>query len=445
MLSPGAHVGGPLASLLVEAGAPERAYEQVAALQRTILDRGVVGAAAENLDAHPRRADGDELAEPEVGGAPVQPWTLAEFVRTAYQDFAGVRYRNGRTVDLRPHLPASWGETRVRFRFGDGAVRATLRQTGSELTVGLVPEGRLPSEAVVRVHAFGQVKAVPVGRAPDDTLAVAADSVALTITPGAIRLGVEAVEADSSYAPPERAFWEDFAWVEPEIPERYPVMRAVERERNLDAPQVSRTNPLALPIVSRTDPEGDDWGTTGTYTYPEGFPRGILDATYLEVARDDSMTYVRIEFAALTNDDDFGYQPTLAALAFDFEEGGQREVGRNSLYRFAPNTGYEYIVFVGDALQVEDARGRVLGRFPNLGDTLISTEEAAIQFSLPRFVLPDLPRGTTVTLLVGARSERGEIGEFRSVVERGSAAAGGGKINPRDPNIYDVMNARVER
>ena len=53
--------------------------------------------------------------------------------------------------------------------------------------------------------------------------------------------------------------------------------------------------------------------------------------------------------------------------------------------------------------------------------------------------------GTTVTLHVGARSERGEIGEFRSVVERGSAAAGGGKINPRDPNIYDVVNDRVER
>lgn len=438
-------LSGPLISALVEHGAPDRAYEQLAALQRLVLERGVVGAIAENVDAHPRRLDGEELAEPEVGGAPVQPWSLAEFVRTSVQDFAGVRYRGGRTVLLEPRLPEPWGETSVRFRLGDGAVRATMRQSASELAVSLVPEGALPRDGVVRVHAFGQVKAVPVTRMQGDTLAVPADSVALTITADQIRLGGETVQPDSSYTPPGGDFWADFAWAEPQIPERYPVMRAVERERQLEETQVSRTNPLATPILSRTDPDGDDWGTTATYTYPDGFPRGILDATYLEVAKDDSMTYVRIEFAALTNDDAFGYQPTFAALAFDTEEGGQREVGRNSLYRFAAGSGYEYIAFVGDALQVEDASGRVLGRFPNLGDALVSTDEAAIQFSLPRFVLPELPRGTNVTLLVGARSEGRDIGEFRRVVERGSAVAGGGKINPRDPNIYDVVNARVER
>jgi hypothetical protein len=31
------------------------------------------------------------------------------------------------------------------------------------------------------------------------------------------------------------------------------------------------------------------------------------------------------------------------------------------------------------------------------------------------------------------------------VQERGDSNVGGGKINPRDPNIYDVVNARVSR
>ena len=444
-------LSGPLVSLLVDAGAADRAYDQTESLVHLILDRGVVGAAAENLDAHPHRAgeagdaEGDASGEPYVGGAPVQPWTLAEFVRNAYQDYAGIRYQNGRTVVLEPHLPDSWGETVTTFRLGDGTVRATMQQDGSELSVGLVPEGRLPRGANVRVQAFGNVKVVPLVQVQGDTLALPLDSLSLAITADEITLGGEAVEADSSYTTPDADFWSDFAWAEPEVVDEYPVMRQVKRARQLDASQVSRTNPLAIPTLTRTDPDGDDWGTTATYTYPTDFPPSVLDASYLEVAEDDSTTYFRIEMAALTSAAELGYQPTLIALAFDTEEGGKVEVGRNSRYVFTPKSaGYEYIVFVGDGLEVEDAGGRQIGAFPELGDALFSAEEALITFSLPKFVLPDLGRGTSVTLLVGARADGGEV-RFRDVGERATTLVGGGKINRNDPNIYDVVNARIER
>lgn len=442
-------LSGPLVSLLVETGAADRAYEQTESLTHLILDRGVVGAAAENLDAHPHRSgeegDGELVGEPYVGGAPVQPWTLAEFVRNAYQDYAGIRYQSGRTVVLEPHLPESWGETQARFRLGSGTVRATMRQSGSELAVGLVPEGRLPRGATVRVHAFGTVKVVPLVEVRGDTLVVPLDSIAVTLTPDDVTVGGEAVEADSSYTLPDAAFWDGFAWAEPEVADEYPVMRQVKQARQLDASQVSRTNPLAIPTLSRTDPDGDDWGTTATYTYPADFPRGVLDASYLEVTEDDSTTYFRIEFNALTGAATLGYQPTLIALAFDTEEGGKVEVGRNSRYVFAPKSaGFEYIAFVSDGLQVEDAQGRVLGSFPELGDALFSVEDATITFSLPKFVLPDLARGTTVTLLTGARADGSEVA-FRDVGERATTLVGGGKINRSDPNIYDVINARIER
>jgi glycogen debranching enzyme len=439
-------LSGPLVSLLTDLGAPSLAYEQTEALQRYLLDRGVVGAIAENVDAHPPQTGDDEAAaDPPEGGSPVQPWTLAEFVRNAYQDYAGIRYESGSTVVLEPHLPASWGTTEARFRLGDGSVVARLAQSEGELTVGLQPSGRLPRGATVRVRAFGQIKAVPVGRAQGDTLVVPVDSIALTITPDAVTLDGEEVAADSSYTPADASAWDDFAFVQPEIPEEYAVMRQVKQQRVLGPEQISRANPLAIPTLTRTDPDGDDWGTTATYTYPGRFPDGVLDAGYVEIAEDDSTTYFRIEMANVVSGAELGFQPTLVALAFDTEEDGKTDVGRNSRYRFPKAAGYEYIVFVGEGLRIEDAQGRVLGEFTEVGDALFDAEDDVITFSLPKFVLPDLGRGTTVSVLVGARDESGGVGAFRNVQERGDQNVGGGKIDPDDPNIYDVVNATVAR
>jgi hypothetical protein len=87
----------------------------------------------------------------------------------------------------------------------------------------------------------------------------------------------------------------------------------------------------------------------------------------------------------------------------------------------------------------------VLGEFEGVGDALFSVDDLAVTFSIPKFVLPDLGRGTTVTVLTGARAEGGGVGAFREVRERGDSNFGGGKINPSNPNVYDVLTARVER
>lgn len=429
---------GPLVSLLVEHGAEGLAYEQTEVLERLLLEQGVVGAVAENLDAHPR-AEGEA---PEAGGAPVQPWTLAEFVRNAFEDYAGIRYAEGHEVVLEPHLPAGWGETRARFRLGAGFVRATIRQSEGELSVGIATEGRLPRGARLRVRGLGREKALPLVREQERAL-VPVDTASVTLTASAVTVDGQDVEADTSYAAPEVGFWDGFAWARPRLLREYPVMRLVRRARRLEPRQVARTNPTALPILSRTDPAGDDWGATATYTYPPGFPEGILDATYLEIARDDSTLYFRVEFTNLADEAELGYQPTLVALAFDTEEGGQREVGRNANYRLAPTAGYEHIVFVGDGIRVEDARGRVLGEVAR-AEGLVSAEEGLLQFALPSFVLPVPRRGAGVTLLVGAR-DAAEPMTFRTVRAQADGDHGGGKLNRRDPNIYDVLNATVER
>ena len=95
----------------------------------------------------------------------------------------------------------------------------------------------------------------------------------------------------------------------------------LDRVRRALAPdQVRRDNPAAAVALTETDPAGDDWGATSTFTYPEGVAPGALDATYLEAARDDSTTFFRIEFYSLPAGD----VRTVVAIALDTGEGGER-------------------------------------------------------------------------------------------------------------------------
>lgn len=435
-------LAGPLISQLVAHGAPERAHEQFAHLQHLLLERGVVGAIAENLDAHPRARPDGGWTPPAPGGAPLQPFTLAEFVRTAYQDLLGVRYLAGHDVVLEPHLPPSWGTTTATFRVGHGHVRATLRQRGGELAVSVVPEGALPRGAQLRVRAFGKEHRLVLVRPVEGGVAPA-DSVALVFTANGIARGGETVAPDTTYRVPDPAFWDGFAWAEPEPSRSYAVLERVAEARRLTADQVTRSNPLAIPLIARTDPFGDDWGATATYTYPTSFPPGVLDAVYLEVAEDDEAFYFRIEMAEMVPPSVLGFHPAMFAIAISTEEGGQTLVGRGANYRLSPANAYNYIVFVGNGLRVEDHRGRVLGEFAQLGEEVLFPEERTLRFSLPKFVLPAMPRGATVVLLVGA-NDGSSPGRFRPVLAEASSQFGGGKINPNDPNVYDVISARVE-
>ncbi len=66
-------------------------------------------------------------------------------------------------------------------------------------------------------------------------------------------------------------------------------------------------------------------------------------------------------------------------------------------------------------------------------------------FALPRRVLPRLERGARVTMLVGARTEGGGVGEFRRVEREASRSVGGGKVDPNAPNVYDQVSGSVSR
>ncbi|HYE57167.1 MAG TPA: glucodextranase DOMON-like domain-containing protein, partial [Rhodothermales bacterium] len=188
------------------------------------------------------------------------------------------------------------------------------------------------------------------------------------------------------------------------------------------------------------------------YTYPThpAFVPGILDATGLTIREDDERWYFDLDFRALTQpgwNPQLGFQLTMAALVFG-GGGGPATVGREAKYRV--EDGLRHVVYVGAGVRVEDAYGNVLGEYrPAAGDErdpLGSPATRRITFSLPKTVLPAMPAGTTVTLLVGGQDDHGGagLGDFRAVAPQASEWTGGGLPYTGAPNVYDVVQGWME-
>ena len=414
---------GPVITLMAQTGGTVPAAELFAAQADLLLDRGTVGALPELVDGNPREAD----AAPGVGGAPVSPWGLAGLLTAAVEGFAGATVPSPDTLTVEPHLPEAWGATTLRMRMGRGRVTLRLTPDGQGLTATVVPSGALPAGATLRLRAGGADVALALATV-NDTLVAARDSFPVSLSGGRATVAGETVEARPLAAPPDA--WDGFTFAVPDIRDEYPVTRARAENRSLAPAQVGRDNPAAAVALTETDPAGDDWGSTSTFTYPEGVAPGALDATYLEVARDDSTTYFRIEFSALPA----GEVRTAVAIALDAGEGGGRAVGRNARYAFPDAESFDFLVYVGADLAIEDGRGVEIARVE--GARVFDAAEGTLTIALPTTVLPRLPRGTKVTVLVGALDGDGA---FRDVRRGPPGPDGGGRADADSPNVYDVV------
>lgn len=419
-------LSGPVAVLMAETGGAEPAARLVQSQAELLLDAGAVGAIPELVAGHPRQSG----ETPEVGGAPVNPWSLAGFLEATMEGLVGARYHSPDTLVVAPRLPETWGETTVRLRLGEGAVVLRLTSGADGVEARVEPGGTLSEAATLVLEGGGRRVAVPLAEAQGDTLTTPREAFAVSVSSSGAT--VDGDEVPSGPAASGGDVWDGFAFAEPALRDEYPVMRAVEGRRALGDEQILRDNPSATVTITQTDPQGDDWGATSTFVYPEGVAEGALDATYLEIAYDDSTTYVRTEFASLGE----GGQ-TIVALAIDLEEGGATTIGRGADYDFPDEDGYEYVIFVGEGFLAEDAAGREVGRLSS--GTAFDPETGTLQFALPTFVVPSLGRGARITMLVGALDPDGGVGSFRRVEREASESVGGGRVDTRSPNVYDVV------
>ena len=391
-----------------------------------LLDWGAAGTISENLDAVPR--DGNEF--PYTSGTISQTWSLAEFIRTIYQDYIGLRPvyaadRANRWV-LDPAIPLEWGDFTVTVWLRDVPVEIRLERG----------EGR----AAIRVRALEEPTEPVTIELPKAEMVLTLDD-----TDWREWTGIE-VETGGSHI-----FISgdgDTPFLEPKIVSGLKSL-APPPYRLLSGPEVKAENPLAKLIFDLEDPEGDELGDGG-YGYPADpvFLEGILDLRRFIMRADEERVYFKLHYRELADPGwrpEYGYQLTFTTIAIRTGTKGEkrrREVGCNSNWRLAGKQAADRFVRVGGGLRVDDGGGEVLAAHvpAEPGYPLGDITTATISFSLPRELLPGEPEDWKLTVLVGAQDDHGGagLGEYRTVSRQGGRWEGSGG-GPGKSNVYDTL------
>lgn len=159
---------------LVRHGHTETAWKLAQNLAGQILHLGHRGAMSELLDAWP-----GPKKRLTYSGTWQQTWSTAEFVRNAYQDFAGFKPRllDG-VVELAPRLPDAWRKFTGTFRFGRGGsvTLNVMREKAREVFLLKFETGFVPREFRLVVTSLGRAHRLVFNPKPADTITVVCDA-----------------------------------------------------------------------------------------------------------------------------------------------------------------------------------------------------------------------------------------------------------------------------
>ncbi len=434
-------------------GLEDLAFQVTQNMVNQILERGAVGTLSELLDAAPRPGE----IEPRLSGAFSQAWSLAEFIRTAYQSYLGVSV--DATVPrmiLRPRLPASIHEVECAIPLGSSTVSLHFERNNGSGDVTLeLPD--MMKDLTVRLDLpleDGTVRSYPAMLRGGEKVILHFDGSSVVERTGGREIPI-AGEVHGGGVP--LSMFAGLHLAVPHVREDLKSLR-LPTQRLLTNAEIKQPGSSAEVIYEADDPEGDDTGSTG-YRYPltTALKPGSLDIRKFEVKADSENDYFVLDFTRLSNPGwhpEYGFQLTFAAIAIDKDGAngsGTRLIGRNAGYALDSCCGYEAIIFVGGGIRVEDKSGTILAEYrPGPGDEknpLGRVDAGEISFAIPASILGHATSHWNFTVLVGAQDDHGGagIGEFRTVSEFAGEWVGGGKKNPRAPNVYDVILPQQHR
>jgi glycogen debranching enzyme len=422
---------------------------------RQILRRGTVGALSELLDAHPRMNDDSTYDEPKLSGTYSQAWSLAEFLRSIYQDYLGVRVdRTTNTVQLLPNIPAGMHDVQLVQRIGNGSLTISYRRgAGNSVTTTVTADKLIDPLFIAYTWGYSSGKTVHATEriAPGTTITLRHTPSALTVVNGKKTRSFDSKKDPAIFSERtfDRKYFADASLARPDLKRDFPVLRGPSHPL-LPHATVKAKNPSAEILAEQTDPVGDDRGISGTYLYPSSqhFKKGILDITGASFRFDSTNLYCTLTFANLYDPGwhpEYGFQLTLAAIAVNTGEGTIRSVGANSRYTLSPERAYNRMILVGGGVRVLNADGNILCEYipkqKDAAEPLGNVASRSIEFAVPLEYLGVPQKGWKISILVGGQDDHGGagIGEFRTIQQDVSEWLGGGNNNSNDSNVYDVM------
>jgi hypothetical protein len=435
---------GPLISELCRYGCTDLAWELTQNTVHQILDRGTAGTQSELLDAVPRPGE----SEPRLSGTFSQAWNLAEFVRTFYDDYLGIKVLSGKKeLWLNPHLPEILTDVRAPVTLNGSQLMVELHRIGD--TTRYVFDARSCSTPLTAsLVRHDRVFSLSLQSGATTTCQIVGKAATASTGAGEVRVNTKQIT-------PAPQIEGKLAFATPIVS---PGLRAMQGPGYplISNATIKRTNPTAQLLVDAMDPEGDDTGvdcSSGAlleYTYPlsRHFVAGSFDITRFTARRDSATLYCVLQFKRLSDPGwhpEYGFQLTYCAIAIDNAPGGKRQIGHNAACMVDEGSSFERLITVGGGVQVEDATGKILGAYlpvpADAASPLGDAGSGTITFALPLTLVGPIDSLTRFTILAGAQDDHGGagIGEFRTVNEKAGEWNGGGRRG--SSNVYDRLVA----
>jgi glycogen debranching enzyme len=427
--------------------APNLAYKVTENMVHQILDRGAVGTVSELLDAAPRPAQ----TEPECSGTFSQEWSLAEFVRVVYQSYLGISVDvpNGE-ISITPALPDQLKDVETVIHYASSKLNLHIERENDGADIRITTP-RDFSGCHMELHwrmRDGYSHRIDFAVSQDASISIEIEKNKVTVkNHGKLFDVITARTPDRTILPDA----ERITLARPVVRKDLKSLRGPDH-RLLNNDEIKQKSNREQSVIHVADPTGDDKGP-GRYTYPTttNLKPGSLDLVNFEVRKSDKNTRFILTFKNLSNPGwhpEYGFQLTYTAIALHrvgTTEKEGRHVGQNSQMIVPGNFSFDRIIYVGGGLRVCDGTGKILAEYlpvPGgeknpLGNILTRT----VEFTLPVELIGSPQQGWRYVVCVGAQDDHGGagIGEFRSVEREAREWVGGGKRNPGDSNVYDVL------
>ena len=414
-----------------------------------MLERGCVGALSELLNVHTKEGE----SVPRLSGTYSQAWSLAEFVRSMYQDYLGVSIDlPSKNLRINPKLPPEISSFNILHRVGNGSVRIRYAVVGDTVTVALEPNeiGHGLNVSYFYVYDNGDAVHAPIDLTAELPLTIVHTHSSLEIYRGA-ELIVSEKKSPKVFLRnfSDKKYFAGVSLARTDTQRRFPVLRGPSHPLLTHA-QARKNSAATRTLFSADDPSGDDRGQSQTFEYPSSqhFKKGILDITRALFRYDAENLYCTLTFDNLYDPGwhpEYGFQLTLAAIAINTGNGVQKNIGINSGYRLDPSRAFDRMIVVGGGIRVVDGSGSILCEYipgeRDVRDPIGNVRSNSIEFTIPLEYLGTPNSRWKISILVGGQDDHGGagIGEFRVVDSQVGEWLGGGKNDVNESNVYDFL------
>ena len=404
-------------------------------LTQQIIERGAVGTIAELTDAWPR------AGELQLSGTFSQAWSLAEYLRSFYQDILGVQPDLSEShVTIAPRLLTDLKEVIFKHPMGEDQWEIEYLDSDSQFDINISRSSQPEMNLSFELFADVEVSHLDLSWKGTNLYLRYEKQMRQWTVPGDIEDYV--VTHEEVAIPPN-----SLAFCEVDTTREVPVLMGPEH-RLLSEKELSSFSGTAKSIVKVSDPVGDDHGLNSRYTYPTNpqFEKGLADILEVEVRQGSDHYEFELTFSNLVDPGwhpEYGYQLTYCALGISYNSAtGTREVGKNSQSTFQANFRADQIIYIsGGVLVVDDHHKPQAEYMPRtFAGAIGDAETECIRFSLPKDQFSKPLEAATFQIAVGCQDDHGGagIGDFRPVQAIGSEWMGGGG-SETGSNVYDWL------